>query len=179
MRGDSTIVDFSFRVLVRDVEPQHRLRIPNEFARLLAWLPEREEKIVAVGLIGPIGGMQIVPMESNLAKTRGRFQSKLNIVPAKIEETVSALVDATRYLATAWHVSFSYDPARSRYTLVLPEEARLLGIVPKEGEGAVIFATGEILEIWPATAWVGHVRKIGLEIPKYIDQALTDLDDRQ
>jgi hypothetical protein len=145
MRGSGAVTDFPFRVIVRDVEKQYRLRLPGEFAGLTKWLSASEDmRSQSLGVVGPLGGMQLIPLDCSVSQTRNTLRSELLELPAQVDEVTAAFTDAVRYLATAWYVDISYERKKDRFTLVLPEEARLLGVVPHQGESAVIFATGQI-----------------------------------
>ena len=65
-----------------------------------------------------------------------------------------------------------------RFTIVLPKEARDLGLAPSAGSTAVIFAAGGLLEIWRASSWLEHIHKAHAELPTIIEAAADEIERR-
>ena len=86
------------------------------------------------------------------------------------------MLDAARYFATGWNITVSYETVRERFAITLPEEARLLKIVPEEKQVAVVFATGNIFEIWPADDWRTYARSVGLKLTAVTEQADREME---
>lgn len=82
-------------------------------------------------------------------------------------------MDLARFLATAWSIPVFVE--KNRYTMTLPDPARRLGVLPNAGDKAVVFATGEVLEVWPATDWVEYVRELSGNLAAIADAGMDSL----
>jgi hypothetical protein len=67
---------------------------------------------------------------------------------------------------------------QGRYEFTLPEAARKLEIAPSRGDKAVVFATGEILEVWHVREWLEHVRAISGRLDELGERAIEAMEDR-
>jgi DNA-binding transcriptional regulator/RsmH inhibitor MraZ len=63
-----------------------------------------------------------------------------------------------------WEVSIDGDGR-----LILPETPRKLGLAPSAPDVGVVFAYGEILEIWKLEAWDRFFGEHGLNLQEWVD----------
>lgn len=92
-----------------------------------------------------------------------RMDQRLADLPAEVLRDLDS--ETLQYVASralVWEVRLMYEPERDRYSFHLPEEARMLQVLPEEGQTAVILAVQDILYIWPAKEWLAYTRD-GLE----------------
>ena len=168
-----------FRKWVVTVETQHRIRLPTEITRFAGWLAVNEEgQQTHVGTMSAFGGMQISPDGGRFGEARRSLVEKLLENPAKAGEAGADWLNLARYFATSWPVTFQMERKPSRITINLPAEARKLGIVPKAGEIAVVFATGEILEICGASEWVKLNNTMSEKLNEILERAENQLSER-
>lgn len=89
--------------------------------------------------------------------------------PLEINESSGRFADVVRYAAMSWPLTLD-DQLR----LTLPEDARKLGMLPGAGEQVVVFASGEVLELWSVEAWLRRVGDVGATRLRFP----ADLEDR-
>jgi len=169
----------SFKVWTKTVETQGRFRIGAEIATVVRWLKATNDfHLECLAILGHLGQLQIVthPPVPDLAK---ELQTRLAEAHATTDEVAVPWVDFARFAGTAWKVSCTFDVKEKRFTIVLPSDTRKLGITPAAGEHAVVFAIGEIVEIWKAENWVQHIRKIRSTLPTIVENSWDALQDRQ
>lgn len=107
-------------------------------------------------MVGPYGGLLLSPRD--LVEEHNEALRHLRGALVRRKEVASSRAEYARLLATTWEIPISRESGR--YSFVLPEEPRKLRIVPSEGEIVAVFGCGEILEAWPADAWIAHVRSL-------------------
>ena len=147
-----------FRVWTRRVETQHRVRLGKDACDSVPWLkPVDDFSVACIARIGPVGQMQVFPRASD-DPTWEAFRASLTASPAVVDDIGAPWLDVARYLAGTWHVTWTFESGR--FTMVLPKEARDLGIVTGESSVVVVFSTGLILEIWPCVQYIQHVAKL-------------------
>ena len=137
--------------------PCHRIRLPREVGLLVTWLRAAVEPIECVCALGPAGGVVIVPA-TLVASSRRSLDSLISDRVSVPWEVSGPRFELARYFAHTWDLSVQVD--QSRFTLTVPEDVRKLGRAPSGGELAVVFAIGDILEIWRADAWCDHIRQV-------------------
>jgi len=166
------------KVWFRKVQQQHRLRVGAELSQFVAWLrPIPKSPLQCKGWVASFGQLQIAP-ELPHVKGRKKLSASLAAKPADVHEASSAWVAFARFGATAWDITCSFEPASQRFNIVLPEEPRVLNIVPNEGEMAAIFALGAILEVWRADNWIRHIKTKEITSEDAVKQAIDALDER-
>ena len=97
---------------------------------------------------------------------------------ARVGEATTRLAEFTRYAATQWNIVIARETARKRVTLVIPKEPRDLGIAPAAGTSAVLFVTGQLVELWKAQDWVSHIRLIRERMDEFVQGASEEMADR-
>ena len=158
-----------WHVHVLKVEDERaRLRLPKQLATAVSWLRSSREDIPCLAMVGVSGGMVIWPLALLAARTR--LTADLSAKQFSRNAAGSKLLDYARYAATSWPLTIS-----SNYAFYLPDEARKLGLVPNSGERAVVFAAGDILEVWTAPDWVAHLRRVGNQIGRLEESILQEL----
>jgi len=166
------------KLWVLKVQSQHRLRLSREAAEYVTWLRTTKGfSIKCVGRVGPSGQLQIIPKEREelvLQKSR----SSLQVVPASANEISAPWLEIARFSAAGWEIICSFESENGRFTFVLPEGPRDLGIVPSEGGVVAVFGTGEILEIWPAHKWIQYVSNVSANLKQLTKIALDALESR-
>jgi hypothetical protein len=175
--GDSTKRQIG-RIWVRTIESQYRIRLTKEAAGVVHWMQAADGfSIECIARLGPSGQLLLLPEERQRAAL-DKLSASLEAAPARLEDVSAAWLDLIRYAATGWRVSCSFEAKGSRFSLVLPKEARDLGIVPSQNDVVVLFCTGEILEIWPGARWVQHVSKISSTLDNYASLVTELLESR-
>jgi DNA-binding transcriptional regulator/RsmH inhibitor MraZ len=107
---------------------------------------------------------------SDTARFR-RLQARLAREPLKTAASAQEL-GLVRFLVSLWEVRI--DGSRR---LTLPEEARRLGLVPeKEGEYAVVWGAGEVLEVWSPERWLAASNSAEV-LARALREAETDADN--
>jgi len=102
----------------------------------------------------------------------------LSKFPIDLPRISSNLADYARLATTTWPVTISREAA-SRYTLTIPEGIRKLRLVP-DSEGLIVMhATGEVVELWPASAWADYVRKLAVTRTLVERRAMEELESRE
>ena len=162
-----------WRIWVRIVEAQHRLRLPMELGSIIPWLREDRQSIDCLAMIGSHACLVVAP--SGVPKGHAQAVERLRRQRFTFDEAVPQQIEYARYAATSWTVSLLRES--SRYTITLPEDPRKLGIVPSTGQNAVVFALSEILEIWHADRWMAHVQSTAKNIESIRAAALENLSD--
>jgi len=155
------------------VEEQNRLRLPAALADVLSWLPPEARVTECVGLVGPFGGVVIAPPER--VPGHERILKHIQRRPLTFGQITSPLADYARLAACTWRFSLSRE--QTRYTLVLLEEPRKLHLLPRPGEFAYVFASGELLEVWPAPEWLEHVRRLARDMERVRVEALEEIGE--
>jgi len=161
---------------VHVVERQNRLRLSEEATRSVRFLKPGQETICKA-FLGSAGQLQIAPEIVSLAVTE-EINTALTQMPARPEEAVAPWMDIARFSATVWLVKFQPEPGRKRLTVVLPREARKLGIVPNTGGVAVFFVSGDVVEIWRHDRWVEHNAKARSDLDEIAEAVPDSLSER-
>jgi len=168
-----------FRAWVLTVESQHRIRLPKQILETCKWLETAEEpNNVVVGTISHLGGLRFSPESARDATVRKELAARLEQSPARSEEAAAAWMDLVRFMATAWPVTIQVERKSERISISLPAEARKLGIVPSAGETAVVFASGEIIEVHKAVDWLKHSQAVGGRLQDLLDESAAAFDSR-
>ena len=173
-RASQSVSDLPFQTWTVKVEEQNRVRVPNEILQFITWL-DSNGGIECVALPGSSGGIQLTPW-ATYREGASPFIQALTGTPSSASESSEKWIDAVRYLATFWRISISIEASRISFTL--PEALRRAEQLPAAGGSVVVFASGEILEIWPAHEWFDHVRKTATSKVAAIAAALEDLEQR-
>jgi hypothetical protein len=165
------------KIWIQTVDSRHRIRLGKHAAEHLPWLKASEGfGIDFVSRVGPTGQLHL--------SLKDREETLLQKVKASLDaspvgsDIIDPRIDVLRYEATKWVIPCTFEAKSTRFTLVLPREARDLGLVPNENGIAVIFSTGDILEIWPAGKWVEHVTKISANLSHFTALALDEIESR-
>ena len=175
-RGWGTISLMEPKIWVRTVESQNRLRFPVEVLNAIQWAGKKQdtECIAYVGRAGQIQIAQEMPSGQLIA----RVNESLKISETPAEDADAPWVDFVRFFATAWKVTFRKEESRGRVTLILPREAREMGVAPLENTPAVLFVMGAIVEVWKASEWLAHIRSTRARLSSVEDSVLDELQSR-
>jgi hypothetical protein len=174
-RGDQKIVGDPFRTWVVTVDVKNRVRLPLDVTTVVPWLNPKAVQIECVGMPGPSGGMQITPLTDHQQDVLP-FAEAIAGAPPNASESPQRWVDVARLLATAWLVPINIEVGR--ISITLPEPPRTAQQVPQSGEAVLVFAFGNILEIWDALKWHDHIRATAKRKEAAISEALEDLGQR-
>lgn len=142
------------------VDSRHRLFLPKRITEIVEWLDGGGIDCTSY-LSG--GGVRLVPRQ--LDDLRGRLDAMLGERRLTQEDAATGLGDLVRFAATSWSVHVD-----EQLRLTLPEDARKLGVLPEAGQRAAVFASGDIVEIWPAEEWRQTMRRLSKELPRLIDE---------
>jgi hypothetical protein len=157
------------------VEAQNRLRLPATLGDVLSWLDPDAPVIECVGLVGPFGGVVIAPPER--VPNHERILKHIQRTPLTVAQITSRLANYARLAACSWQFSLSRE--QNRYCLTLREEPRKLGLLPGPGEFAYVFASGELLEVWPAGQWLEHIRSLARDRERLGLEALEEIREEE
>jgi len=174
-RGDQKIPGQPFHTWVLTVEDRNRVRLPLEITAVVPWIDLKTEPIECVGVPGPFGGIQVMPL-ADYQQDVLPFVEAVAEAPPGASESHQKWVDVARLLATAWLLPVNVEA--SRITITLPEPARRAQQVPQSGGSVVVFGFGNILEIWDAVKWHDHVRAAAKRRAAAIAEALEELGQR-
>lgn len=163
MAGRSTRGDPWLLKMVK-VDSRHRLFLPTGIGGMVGWIGDGE---VDCWAYVSAGGVSLVPAVRD--ELHGRLAAALSTRRLALDEAAMELGDVVRFAASSWPVSID-----RQLRLTLPEDARKLGLVPGAGQHAAVFASGDVLEIWPAAAWKEHMSALTSTRPRFI----TDIEDR-
>jgi len=169
----------AFHAWVVKVVEKNRIRPPKELADVISWLnTETGNSIDCLARLGPFGGLQIFPLNENTEKVPNKIAKSLDIFSPRAEEASQNRIKFAHYLSFTWRVKLTYQPREKRFELVLPEEPRKLQYVPEQNEYAIVFASGEIFEIWHQRDWVKHVREVIENQQVILPEALEEIYNR-
>ncbi len=175
-RGEHHIEGRQFRIWTVRVSDQNRIRVPlDEFKATVPWLASTTGPVECAATPGVAGGIQLIPMASYEAASAPFIEALGGTVPS-LDEAQLKWVDAARLLATSWSVSIQIE--RNRISITLPEPARRASQLPLAGDAVVVFAFGEIVELWDAVKWHHHVRALVKDRVLAISEATEDLEGR-
>jgi len=174
-RSDRQIATDPFRTWVVTVDQYNRIRLPLDVGDIVSWVNAKPGKIECIGTPGPWGGVQLVPRAEHEQDGR-RLAKAIRGAPPSAAESSEKWVDVARFLATAWLIPVNVEA--SRISITLPEPPRRAQQLPQAGGTGLVFAFGEILEIWDAIKWHDHVRTTAKRKVAAISEALEDLGQR-
>jgi hypothetical protein len=170
-RQESPSEPFGFWLITVETS-QSRIALPRQAARTASWLDSEAARSSCRGTIGAYGGLQIAPGGGRAADMRRAIAARLRAEPAAAEDVAAEYVDSVRFYATSWAIAIYFEEKANRFRFTLPRDARELRIVPTGGEMAAVFATGGILEVWPANDWIAHVRSVSARLREIAARAL-------
>jgi hypothetical protein len=157
-----------FSTTVRVLE-RHKIRFTKEvYSRIPFLAGKTPETVSSLAIPGPFGGIQIIFAESLSAPSRSKIRALVKSGQAAASAADKPWMLLARYISNEWPLTLSFHDGR--YTLVLPSTARDLGLVPtKEGEDALLFVCGEVLEIWSPQAWLTATGNARLRLTELIE----------
>lgn len=164
MSGRSKASESRWLLSVVKVDNRHRLVLPSGISEVVGWIGDGGVDCRAYVAVGGVG---VVP--AALDQLHGKLAAALTERRLELDEAAMELGDVVRFVASSWPMSID-----RQLRLTLPEDARKLGLVPGAGQHAAVFASGEVLEIWPAATWREHVGRLTRAAPRFI----TDIEDR-
>lgn len=161
-----------FSATVRVLE-RHKIRLPKDiFSQIPALAEKPPATLRSVAVPGPFGGIQILPGESWSTPARTRVLEQIKSAQATADAADKHWMLLARYFSNMWPVTLSFYG--NRYTLVLPDTPRHLGLVPRnEGEYALVFACGAVLEVWRPDAWLALAADTRSKLTQ-VEEDLTD-----
>jgi DNA-binding transcriptional regulator/RsmH inhibitor MraZ len=174
-RGGYTFSDTPTEIWSAEVDDRNRIRVPSKIKNLVPWLNKMDTGgLECLATPGARGGLQIEPIESNKA-LMDRFRIALKDKTAVASDSAKKWVDAARLLATSWRVTLNVEPSQLRMTV--PEPIRRAQLLPGPDGRVVVFAMGEILEVWDEPKWYEHVGRIAPSKTSLISKAIEDLEE--
>lgn len=167
------VVTEPWRLRAIKVNPeQPRIRLPKTLSSAVPWLSALDKDVPSLATVGAKGGIMISPNSALSARTR--IAKELSVKQLNRRAIGSELLDYVRHCAAGWPLTISVEA--SRHTLHLPDEARKLGLVPGSGERAIVFAAGEILEVWVPSEFLTYLRGVSGSIGRLEEVVLQELD---
>jgi hypothetical protein len=174
-RGDYKIEGTPYGIWVETVEQQNRIRLPKDIQDMVPWLQTEDTTIECTGMPGPVGGLQVQPFAAD-DDLRKAFVNTVGSVPVTSAESGQPWTEAARLLASSWRIRVSVES--SRVNIPLAEPIRQLLALPSAGGIVVVFGFGEIIEVWDASAWREHVRRLAKEKVSILSEAIEALGHR-
>jgi hypothetical protein len=169
--------DLPFRSWPKLIDAQFRIRIGMEIAPLVSWLPTSEGvQVTCFGFPGALGQLQLAKERPDRSFTE-EFASILAKSLPRSEEAASRWIQFARLASAVWEMSCNFETVARRFTLVLPRAARELGILPESGP-VVVFALGDILEVWRTDLWLNTVRASREDVETVLARTEEGLKDR-
>jgi hypothetical protein len=169
------------KTYVLKLETQFRIRLSKEVADDVSWLQKAgnstdNSSISCFATFGPFKQLHLLPNRDE--PYFKKIREALTTLPAKATEIAELWMEGVRDFAAAWPVVCSFESKAKRFTIVLPKEARDLGIIPPETETLVVLVAGEIFEIWPSDKWTEHIIKIRSVRNSHVNPGLDSLESR-
>lgn len=175
-RGEHRIEGTPYAMWELQVEEQNRIRVSlAEIGPVVPWLGVEPGSIDCVAMPGPVGGVQIEPYASQEA-LRQRFTEELRQDLPRSSQSGQGWIEVARLLATHWKLTIGIE--KYRINIPLPEPARKGLQLPGHPGRVVVFGCGEILELWEATRWYGHIREVSGARAALIPEAIEHLENR-
>jgi hypothetical protein len=168
-----------FRVCIRKVGiKQFRIRPPISLSKAAPWLTTKVgTTTLCIATVGPVGGLVLSPREGEIIKIEKLVHETLQKHPATLHDVNSERMKLARFVASTWQVRLSCE-SRTKYSLTLPEATRNLGIFPEKEKYLVVFPTGGVIEIWPASEWRDHQREIAQVLSSLTESAFEEVEDQ-
>lgn len=167
-----TFMSRLFRFWVKQIESQYRIRIGSEIAEIVPWLKaEKGFQASCTAFIGPDAQLRIAQSYPG-----AEVEASLISSPLPFDQNSGHRVKLARFAATTWPLTFSFEESGNRFTLVLPKEPRELAIIPTAG-AVVVFALGDLVELWNATEWVKYVQAASADIQNLISNATEEMEN--
>ena len=104
-------------------------------------------------LIGAKRQLQILAPTNELAKARDRFENSSLIEPPMWDSAKDERTDLIRAITSLLGVSCACEAKRTKLRLTVDADAERLGLIQTRAQ-MVVFAAGEILELWRHETWV-------------------------
>jgi hypothetical protein len=109
-------------------------------------------------MVGPHGGIQIVPIGRRAIGIHRQVEVLLKAHPPTVDEVGSPLVQLAEFFAGTFPLDCSYEASSQRFSIILTEPARKPKLLPDAGVVA-LSAVNEVLVIWPKEQWVAYARR--------------------
>jgi hypothetical protein len=136
------------------VSSSGRIRLPVQIIEYVGWLRTAPagSALNCVGQVGSKRQLLLMPtMPVDMHELGEKIAGSTNTDGEELEESV---LEFARHAASMWSITLSGEHKKRRREFTLPRGARLIGVAPKAGEPAVIFAFASRLEVWRHEAWV-------------------------
>lgn len=167
-----------YRIWVRKVDPQNRIRLSADLSEIVSWTPAKPgSSLECVAFPGAYGQMQLAAREPE-ASFRRQLSVSLSERSALSDEATTEWAKFARFAAALWNVTIVFDSQPARVAITLPKESRDLALAPNAGETAVVFGMGEILEVWNGPAWEAFTQKVASEVALFRSRAEEALSRR-
>jgi hypothetical protein len=165
-----------WRFWLKTIESQHRIRVASELAEVVPWLnPQPSFQGDCLGSLGAAGQFQISKNQP-AGDVLSDLASSLATSPAQPVESGAEWRRLARFSSMTWPMRISFEKAGSRFTFVLPEEPRDLGILPSSGQ-VVVFAVG-FIEVWKPKDWLSHVQSASADLRRIVPAVSNELAER-
>jgi len=138
--------------IVAWIDNQRRIDVDREAIFSALNLAIRPGQAIHIwGVAGPQQQVQLLPVDSELAKLRDRANDRTNQTIAW-DSSRSADVVTYRQMAASLKITCRLRKSGKTARLTLPFEAVDLGYF-KVGEPLVLFFVGNVVELWPRDRW--------------------------
>ncbi|HKD83549.1 MAG TPA: hypothetical protein VKB58_02285 [Terriglobales bacterium] len=172
-RGSEKPLGIPYRIWTAKVEDQNRIRVSlAEASEVVTWINKVPGSIECCGMPGAAGGVQLQPVDA-IENFENPYLAALAEHNVTVSHAGESWVDTARLFATRWLTSISVES--SRISITLPEPPRRALQLPAIGEIAIVFGFGPILEVWIATQWYDHVRRLSREKISLVSRSIDDL----
>jgi hypothetical protein len=144
----------------------------------LSWLmdlKDEDRSVEGIAVVGALGGVQILPQNGLFGRAQDLLSTALSDKDnaAQVDESGDRWARLARFIATCWPITIGVEA--NRFSFTIPEDIRKLELVPSYGGQSVVFAAGEILEVWRASDWLQRSRRSGSRLRVLFEQATEEL----
>jgi DNA-binding transcriptional regulator/RsmH inhibitor MraZ len=174
MSRDSGRLDaLPFQTWTVQVDDQQRVRVPAELKEKVAWLRDLVATSVdCVALPGPDGGIQLQQKEA-FESEAAEFLTAIGARTPTGNDAGADWASLARLFATARVVDLQLEKSQIRFKL--PEAIRAARQLPEAGGSVVVFAFGNILEVWDAARFYESLQIVAKRRAALLARAIEDL----
>src|ERR1035437_4877961 len=155
---------------------QMRLRVAEDFWFYCSWTKGASKTVDCVALPAANGQLQLFPSTARdyFYETLG---SSMRSSAASLSED-PLIVDFSRFYAVGRSIKITHEPEYSRCSIALSADLVAVGFGPSRGEDAVVFALGEIVEIWSLVQWRKLLREIAPKLNDLQQKVIESIKER-
>ncbi len=155
---------------------QLRLRVAEDFWHHCSWTKTATKAVECVAMPAANGQIQLYDGTTRDSSYQA-LTASLHELPAMLQED-PAIVDFARIHAAGRVIKITHEPAYNRCSIALSADLVSAGFGPDRGERAVVFALGEIVEIWSLVQWQNWLKEMAPKLQNLQRSVLDALKER-